>query len=189
MNIMFGFEGRIGRLHYFLFSMLLLVAIVLLALVLAGLLIPTGDAARAAPSPLGRLVVIAAILVPLFLWFSFALQAKRFRDIGWNPLYVIPGWIAFTVLDKCASILFPAFALGAGKNLAVMGNGTVAGLAVNLVMGGCLLFWPGSPAGGEGRWDPRELEPRRPPPAPATIRPRPPTPTMPAPTGFGRRGL
>jgi hypothetical protein len=83
-------------------------------------------------------------MVPLFLWTSFALQAKRIRDIGWNPLYVIAGWIAAGVLDRIVVMITPSLEFDHLHQSAV-------GLSINLLMVGCLLFWPGGDFDAEER--------------------------------------
>ena len=41
-------------------------------------------------------IITAAIL---FIWLSFTLHSMRIRDIGWDPVCVIPGWIAVAIID------------------------------------------------------------------------------------------
>ncbi len=96
MNIMFGFGGRLARREYFLLTLVLAVVMTLLVFPLISALMPHYAAGGAAPHepPSSMVLIIVAIVLPIFLWFSLALQAKRFRDIGWKPLYVLPGWIA-----------------------------------------------------------------------------------------------
>jgi uncharacterized membrane protein YhaH (DUF805 family) len=75
--------------------------------------------------------------VLVLLWVSLALQTKRFRDMGWNPLYAILGWIAANALDRIVVALMPSLAFGHQKQ-------SVVGLLINVAMFGCLLFWPGT---------------------------------------------
>lgn len=56
---------------------------------------------------------LALLLAAPCLWVSLALQAKRFRDIGWNPLDVIPGWLAVSVVDLLVAVSVPT--PGAGR--------------------------------------------------------------------------
>jgi uncharacterized membrane protein YhaH (DUF805 family) len=140
-STLFGFRGCIGRLKF----LLLLVGAVLVSISLPALvgiafgLAFHGGSARAIIHR-HSLIVIGTMLVvwlPVFLWVSFALQAKRFRDMGWNPLYAILGWLAANTLDRIAVALMPSLAFGHQKH-------SVVGLVINIVMVGCLLFWPGT---------------------------------------------
>jgi uncharacterized membrane protein YhaH (DUF805 family) len=135
MSILFGFAGRIGRLGYCLTSLAVwIVAAALIALIM-GFMAPHYPefGPRDVPTPI---VTTAALIVgPLILWFSLALNAKRFRDMGWSPVQAIIAWLAINAFDKLLAMLIPAVALDSG-------NGTAVGLAINLFMIGSLLFWP-----------------------------------------------
>lgn len=193
LHTILGFGGRLGRLEYFIISLVfgILVGLMILALFLG--FIPHGATAAEAKASLespGLLLILLLVIVPIYLWFSLALQAKRLRDIGWNPLYVIPGWIAVITIDRFVAMAFPAVALGPS-------SGTLVGLLINLFMTGSLLFWPSAPTGTAdwggstpmGSPEPQPYRPREespvPRPAAATWSPTP----APTPSGFGRRGL
>ena len=98
LDYLFGFNARLGRLHFFLATIALAVAATL------------------------------------------NLQAMRLRDIGWDPICVIVGWIAIEIIDGIIAMKVPSLSLGPGH------HGTVLASIVNLVMGGLLLFWPSSDA-------------------------------------------
>ena len=180
LNVLFSFRGRINRLTYFL-SCLGMGAIIAVSAVTVFLWVAAHRAGG--PAPVLLLAVFVLTALPLAIWISLALQTKRFRDVGWNPLYVIPAWIVIDVADRLVAHAAPALAMHRQQ--------TLVGSAVNLAMAGCLLFWPGrlDADGGNG---PMEAAPPRlnqPPPAPA---PRPaaaPWTTTPARASFGRRGL
>lgn len=179
MSILFGFAGRIGRLEYFLLTILLAVVMTALVLTLVWGLAshyPMSPGATEPPSTL--IILIVAIVGPIFLWFTLALQAKRFRDMGWNPLHVLSGWIAAIVIDTFIAYSVPSLALESG-------DGTAIGALINLVMFGCLLFWPSMPAGSD---DSYHTIPSRERPAPVVPPPaRSDLFAAPAPSGFGRR--
>ena len=191
-----GFGGRMGRLEFFLISIVFgfFMGLLILALFLG--FTPRGatasEARAALESPGLRLILLLGVL-PIWLWFSLAFQAKRFRDIGWNPLYIIPGWFVASLIDQLVSIFFPTLAL-------LPGQGTWLGLLLDLFLIGSLLFWPSAPT-GTGDWSggshvfgAPDPEPQRGRPRAAIPTPRPAAPTWspaPAPvsSGFGRRGL
>jgi uncharacterized membrane protein YhaH (DUF805 family) len=182
-----GFGGRLGRLEYFLLCLALGFATMLVVLAMV-----FGSAPHLRPgiynaphhTPTALIVMLLVIVLPIYLWFSLAFQAKRIRDIGWNPLHVILGWIGLMVLDRMVGMAVPALALGTG--------GTLIGALLNLAMGGVLLFWPSGPA--DTSWSEQVYHtgspaPEAPRPAMRSAAPAPSWTPAPAPTGFGRRGL
>jgi hypothetical protein len=67
---------------------------------------------------------------------TFILQSMRIRDIGWDPVCVIPAWIALMIVDHVAAGRFPAWAIGQEH------QGTMLGGLVNLALLLALTFWP-----------------------------------------------
>lgn len=182
----FSFRGRLNRLQYFLGSWGLgTVMIVLVVVILASV---GGMAGGGAPGPaaLIRLGVVALlallVIAPVYFWVSFSLQARRFRDIGWEPVFVIPAWIGAGIVDRLAVMGAPQLAVIDGSGVSWFG------LLLNLGLAGCLLFWPGKkPFDIAAVFDDvppaAQLSPSGP-AAPAVA-----TRTPTAPAGFGRRGL
>ena len=200
LNIIFGFGGRVGRLEFFLFSLGLGIVSVLLALLIFGAVMPhdlmTMDPASRKMALVRPVLITLLIVGPFFCWFSFALQAKRFRDMGWNPLFAILGWIGLMMVDKLVGIAVPSLAVG-------ISHATPFGMLFNLGMCLCLWFWPSAPGGAGATFDPRIfdenwagaesarlLSPAAiPQPAPAAPQPTSTPPPLAARPGFGRRGL
>ncbi len=207
-SAVFGFSGRIKRLQYFL-SIMALGLVVGILTVIAIVTAITGRGGAPLPTtPIEVLALLAPVVVfllPVFaayLWISLSLQARRFRDIGWNPLYAILGWIGVLALDKLLAMAVPSLAVGHGE--AHILGGTILGGLVNLAMGGALLFWPSASVTGptastdDGETPapirgPRISRVARPEPVLAETpepQPRAPWPTPAAPSGppvFGRR--
>ncbi len=110
LGFLFGFNARIGRLHYFLSSVALAIAMAI------GIFAIAATAFRGTPKgmPLSfdqlgwPLLVVAAI----FILMTLTLQSMRFRDIGWDPVCIIPGWIALAVVDHVIATRFPAWSIG-----------------------------------------------------------------------------
>jgi hypothetical protein len=66
----------------------------------------------------------------------------RVRDIGWDPVCVLPGWFALLVVDKIIATNIPAWALDSQH------HGTLVGAVVNFGLMLALTFWPsGDPDG------------------------------------------
>jgi len=188
LHTILGFGGRLGRLEFFLACVGLGFLVMLLVLALFAGFAPHIERGAKLSLPTGLIAMLYVIVLPIYLWFGLALQAKRFRDMGWNPLYVMPGSIAGFTIMSLLSPFVPGLAL--------------LNVVLNLLLGLCLLFWPSQPA-GDGDWyggshydGPADRRPEidRTPAStsrrPATVRTSAPPPAFsPAPSGFGRRGL
>jgi uncharacterized membrane protein YhaH (DUF805 family) len=134
LGFIFGLNARLGRLHYFLATIVLAVVMTGLCFLVAFSVFQTA-AHGAQPSfemVKGPVIGLAA----LFGVISFTLQSMRIRDIGWDPVCVIPTWIAILVVDFAVARKFPGLSLGPEH------YGTVVGGLVNLVMSLAVLFWP-----------------------------------------------
>ncbi|MGJ5176121.1 DUF805 domain-containing protein [Bradyrhizobium oligotrophicum] len=131
LGFIFGFNMRLGRLQYFLASLGLGAVFTILAVVmvmgLAGATTQNSGAAFGWP-------IIA--MIGLFLIANLMLQAMRFRDIGWDPVCVIPAWIAIMVLDYVVAGRFPEYAATSSH------HGTWVGGLINLGLSVALLFFP-----------------------------------------------
>lgn len=185
----FSFRGRLNRLQY-LASSMALGAVVTIAVVIIGVSAFAqfhGSGGPPSLASLGPILLIALLLVPPFFWVSFSLQARRFRDIGWNPVLVIPLWLGVLVIDQLLATAVPAISLP-------LVHRTIVGVVFNLAMGGSLLFWPGrgdDPAPpifepATSTWTPPPPEPA---PAPRPVTPATSYGAAPAAPRFGRRGL
>lgn len=132
LGYLFGFNARLGRLHYFLATLGLygtsFLAFFALAFVIA--MTHSDDLRPALYWP-----VIG--LTGLIIWGSVMLQAMRLRDIGWDPVCVLPLWFAAMALDHVVAMKLPVWSLSMEHPT------TIAGLVVNAGLGLALLFWPG----------------------------------------------
>lgn len=179
LGFLFGFNARIGRLHFFLSTIvvtIVMVAIYVAAITYAFQTTPKGTI----PSPTSGPIFAAAIL---YGWLTLTLQSMRIRDIGWDPVCVIPAWIAVAMVDGVVATKIPAMSLGHE-------HGTIVGALVNLSLILALLFCP---SGVHDSPAPKSEEPFRAPDVPSRSPvAAPPTPariSQPANGGFGRRGL
>jgi uncharacterized membrane protein YhaH (DUF805 family) len=144
LDYVFGLNARLGRLQFFFASIALAIVMTVMCFAIAmnGLVhFPSGTTRSQLPqlswATLGWPILGA---VAFFMLATFTLQAMRIRDIGWDPVIVIGGWIAVMVIDVIVATKMPSLALGPGQHATA-----VSGL-VNLVMTGILLFWPGDDA-------------------------------------------
>jgi uncharacterized membrane protein YhaH (DUF805 family) len=129
LGFLFGFNARLGRLHYSLVSIGLAVAA---AILMVAILV----AAYGVAAPPGVMRWLIILFVALSLWSNTMLMAMRFRDIGWDPVCVVPLWIASMIVDGVVAMKVPAWSLTASH------SGTLAGALINLGFSLALMFWP-----------------------------------------------
>jgi len=184
LGFLFGFNARLGRLHFFLGGLVLAVLMTIICFAIAAYVF--GQTPRGATPSANLMIVPALCVTPFFLWATFTLQAMRIRDIGWDPVIVIALWFAVVVIDAAVAAKFPHWSAGKEQHQ------TIIGLLINLVFTGILLFWPSGPETGsmpDCGSPPRGMAPEKPrlPSAPSTI----PVARMGTAlrTDFGRRGV
>ena len=134
LGFIFGLNARLGRLQYFL-------SILGLAVVLTGICFlmarESFDAAANGFAPSIDLIKGPAVIVGIvFMLGTLTLQAMRFRDIGWDPVCMIPGWFVVLLIDMVVAKKFPGLSLGAGH------HGTAVGALIYLGLLLALFFWP-----------------------------------------------
>ena len=94
----------------------------------------------------------------VFFFVSFTLQSMRFRDMGWDPVCVIPGWIAAMIVDRLIATKFTGVSLGSESNQTIVGALVQFGLML------ALLFWPSAKSDAQDFDEPRgriDAPPRR----------------------------
>ena len=134
LGFIFGFNARLGRLHYFLATIGLAVVMTAICFVLAGFAYHHSPGRPLSREDLMGWPTIVAIV--FFVGASFTLQSMRMRDIGWDPVCVIPAWIAILIVDRLVAGQIPAWAIGHEH------HATIVGALLNLGMLLALLFWP-----------------------------------------------
>jgi uncharacterized membrane protein YhaH (DUF805 family) len=148
LGFLFGLNARIGRLHYFLASIALGIAVTVMCM---GIASQAYQKVRyGAPLTLEQLGWPVLAVAGIFIVASFTLHCMRIRDIGWDPVVVVVGWIAFTIIDGLIAQKFPAWAIGARH------QATAVGAFVNLGLTIALLFWPSGYADDEPPAQPRD---------------------------------
>jgi uncharacterized membrane protein YhaH (DUF805 family) len=136
LGFLFGFNARIGRLQYFLASVALAIFMTMMIFAIAFSAVHGSPGLHAS----AREILLSQLKWPLiavgaiFVLMSFMLQSMRFRDIGWDPVCVIPGWIALVGIDKLIATKFPALSIGHEH------HGTIVGAVVNFALVMALVF-------------------------------------------------
>jgi uncharacterized membrane protein YhaH (DUF805 family) len=176
LGFLFGFNARLGRLHYFLASFAL--GVVMIAIVVA--IAAQALASNKSPS-FAQLAWPLIGLAVIFVAASLSLQCMRIRDIGWDPVLVMPTWIAICIVDHLVASRIPSLAVD------VAHSGTVVGGLLNIGMVLALWFWPGADnVGSPPSFDSSAWEPDPPPRAVSESMAAPPV-ARPAIREFGRR--
>lgn len=137
LGFVFGFNARLGRLQFFLASFALAVVMTAICFVIAMTLLRNSSYGTIGPEEIIRNRGFIAAVV-FFGLATVTLQSMRVRDIGWDPVCVIPAWISLLMVDHVMAARFPAWAIGQEH------QATVVGGAVNLVLMLALTFWPGA---------------------------------------------
>jgi uncharacterized membrane protein YhaH (DUF805 family) len=117
-------SGRLGRLAYFGYSILLWLVLALIALIMIW-------PAYNTPNQTPVIVLVSVIVGAVGIWGGLALTVKRLHDLdmsGWHYL-----WMG----------LLPAFINGVGRGIQSLPI-AVAGGVLSLIFGLYLLFWPGT---------------------------------------------
>jgi uncharacterized membrane protein YhaH (DUF805 family) len=135
LDLIFGFNARLGRLQFFLSTIAL--AVLMTAICFAIVVSGNVHFTKGSQPSWDMLTWPLVCAVLFFMGATFLLQAMRLRDIGWDPVCVLGGWIAIVVIDGIVTTKVPALSLGSGH------HSVVAGL-VNFVMLCVLYFWPSS---------------------------------------------
>ncbi|MET4071631.1 uncharacterized membrane protein YhaH (DUF805 family) [Bradyrhizobium sp. S3.2.6] len=137
LGFVFGLNARLGRLHFFLATVVLAIVMTAICFAIAMAALRTTSPSMVHPEDLTRNWAIIAAMV-FFGVVTFTLQSMRIRDIGWDPVCVIPAWIALMIVDHVAAGRFSAWAIGQEH------QGTMLGGLVNLALLLALTFWPGA---------------------------------------------
>jgi len=135
LDLVFGLNTRLGRLQFFLATLVLAVVMTAICFVVAMSMFRNVTPANFRPDDLLKNGGIIAAMV-FFAIATVELYSMRFRDIGWDPVCVVPAWIALMIVDYVVAMKFPAYTFGQEH------TGTVVGGIVNLVLTLALLFWP-----------------------------------------------
>jgi uncharacterized membrane protein YhaH (DUF805 family) len=141
LGFLFGLNARLGRLHFFLATIALAIVMTVICLAIAMAVIGTTSPGMIRPEDLTKNWAIIAAIV-FFGLATFTLQSMRIRDIGWDPVCVIPAWLALMVVDHVAAARFPAWAISQEH------QGTMVGGLVNLGLLLALTFWPSADSEG-----------------------------------------
>lgn len=138
INYVFGFNQRVGRLRYLLLLIAMFFATVILAFPVVAAVyrdslpnMPSEKALWSSPGMIGISV--------LFLLAHFTVCSMRFRDMGWDPVCLLPAWLAVGAVDHLVALHVPAWAIGHEYKVTIVGG------LLNFVVYLALQFWPGTP--------------------------------------------
>jgi len=121
LGFLFGLNARLGRLHFFLASVALAIVMTAICFAIAMAVLRTTSPSMIRPEDLmTNWATIGAIV--FFGLVTFTLQSMRIRDIGWDPVCVIPAWFALMIVDHVVAGRFPAWAIGQEHQSTVVGG-------------------------------------------------------------------
>ena len=95
-QLLFSFEGRIGRMPFWLATLAMIIVAIVLNVAIFGAAILSGDpsALGASSGAMGGVVSIAALVVALgMLWIGLAVQAKRWHDLDKSAWWILINFI------------------------------------------------------------------------------------------------
>ena len=133
LGFLFGLNSRLGRPHFFLSLIGLVLVTAVVLFILTGR-VPHGDQLRGDIAfALAQLPVVVALII--FAVAGLQLACMRIRDIGWDPMTVMTVWFAMLFVDKLIATKLPSLALTPEH------YGTVIGAFASFALGIALLFW------------------------------------------------
>ena len=133
LGFLFGLNSRLGRPHFLLSLIGLVLVTAVVLFVLTGR-VPQSDQIRGDIAfALAQVPVVVALII--FAVIVLQLACMRIRDIGWDPVMVMAGWIATMFVDKLIATKLPTLALTPEH------FGTVIGALASFALGIALLFW------------------------------------------------
>lgn len=135
LDFVFGFNARLGRLYFFLSIIGVAVAGVAADLALSPHSVQEmANGAKPPANPFAWPLIVPTVG---FLLIKYTLQSMRIRDMGWDPVCVMPAWIAMGIVDSLVVSKVPAWSIG----LAHL-HGTIVGGTIHLAFLLALTFWP-----------------------------------------------
>ncbi|MBR0967893.1 hypothetical protein JQ554_27015 [Bradyrhizobium diazoefficiens] len=141
LAFLFGLNARLGRLQFLIASVALAIVMTAICFAIAMVMLGTTSPSMIRPEDLIRNWTIVAAMI-VFGLGTFTLQSMRIRDIGWDPVCVVPAWLALMIVDHVVATRFPVWALQQAP------QGTIVGALVNVVLMLALVLWPSADSDG-----------------------------------------
>ncbi len=177
LDMVFGFNIRLRRLQFFLAGIALGIVSVLLIIPIA-LYVHHVSITDGTPASLSSAGWVWIVFLGFYLVSSLMLASMRVRDIGWDPVIVIPAWAALRFIDPVLASYAPGLSFGPEH------HGTIIGALINFGLGLILMVWPsGDRIAAPPRVDSRAPPPPRAVPNSASVL----SERIAKTTGFGRR--
>jgi uncharacterized membrane protein YhaH (DUF805 family) len=134
LGFLFGFNARLGRLHFFLSIIALAGVSVAIDIALSPYSIhQLANGAKSPANPFAWPLIVPTVG---FLLIKYTLKSMRIRDMGWDPVCVVPAWIALGIVDGVVASKFPAWSFGHGD------HGTIVGATIQFALLLALTCWP-----------------------------------------------
>lgn len=109
-NLLFSFEGRIGRAPYWYFTLAVMVIFGVLASVVGVSMFNSFNAAGDAPPSAGAAGMLFPLACLLILWPALAVQAKRWHDVDKSAWWILIGLVP--LVGGLIALVFNGFIAG-----------------------------------------------------------------------------
>jgi uncharacterized membrane protein YhaH (DUF805 family) len=139
LGFLFGFNARLPRLIYVLASLVLVGVMAALCYGISSYVFQRTN--RVVEFSYEQASAAALAAAAFFMWVIFTLQSMRIRDIGWDPVCVIPLWTTVLIIDHVVAGKMPGLAITEQHQTTVIG--VVANVGLLLVLG----LWPSGEQG------------------------------------------
>ena len=134
LGFLFGFNTRLGRLPFVICTVVLVATLLLLVTAATGTTPSRTNTDILLEKGSNSAFLIGVAILAIVA--NFMLQSMRVRDIGWDPVCVMMGWLALMVVDRIIATQHPEWALN------YLQTGTMVGALANGVLTLTLVFWP-----------------------------------------------
>ena len=109
-NLLFSFEGRIGRAPYWYFTLAVIVLFGVIGGVAGASMFSSFNAAENAPPSAGAAGMLLPLLGLAILWPALAVQAKRWHDVDKSAWWILIGLVP--LVGGLIALVFNGFIAG-----------------------------------------------------------------------------
>jgi hypothetical protein len=134
LGFLFGFNARLTRMHYFLSTIALAVAMTAVCFAIAMYVVQRTP--RAEISAADLMIWPSVLAIAAFCWMTLPCSACASGTSDGTRSALFRRWIAILIVDHIVATKFPSWAVGPEH------QSTIVGGLVNLILFLALMFWP-----------------------------------------------
>ncbi len=109
-NLLFSFEGRVGRAPYWYFTLAIVVLFGIAGSIAGVSMFSSMSAGGDAPPNAGMAGMLIPLLALLIIWPALAIQAKRWHDVDKSAWWILIGLVPF--VGGLIALVFNGFIAG-----------------------------------------------------------------------------